>query len=300
MPRTEIRYRRCRKKDLLPATRLALSAMNDVRRRTGKEIFLRRVNEPSPLIRHIHETDPELLAAAWAGERMVGFGGALVRGRQWYLAWLFVHPRYQDRGVGGRLLRKLWRDGPGMVHSLATMTYNMQAVGLYSRFGMVPEEMIPVMKARPEDVRLPAAPGWKRDLEPTEGDFAWIQRLEKRIRGFAHPEEWDFWRREKGCRIALFRDGRRRVGYGMLDGRDFLAPAGAADPAELTGVVAEMIRLAREEKRKEVLLFCPTRSRDLYRFLIGAGFRNLEMLLFQSDTPYGDFSRYVPATLAFF
>ncbi|MBN1826904.1 MAG: GNAT family N-acetyltransferase [Candidatus Eisenbacteria bacterium] len=300
MPPVEIRYRKCRKKDLLAATRLILSTANDLRVRTGKEVMLSRVTGPSPLIRHVFETDPDKMVCAWAGSRLVGFAGALQRGRQWYLAWLFVHPRYQDRGVGGRLLRKVWRDGPGMVHSLGTFTYNMQAVGLYSSFGMIPKELITLMEGRREKIRLPEPAGLERVLDLREEDFAWIHRLEKRIRGFARPEEWDFWRGEGGGRIVLFRRGGRRVAYGMLDERGFLAPVGAADPSDLIPAAAETARFALEEGRDGILVFCPNKNGEMYRFFLGAGFRNREMLLFQSDRSYADMSRYLPATLAFF
>ena len=102
-----------------------------------------------PLIDHLHTTDPDMFYCAWKGDRLVGFAGAYVRGKQWYLAWLFVHPSLQDKGVGRKLLEKVWRDRPGMVHSLCTFAFNMQAVGLYSKFGMSPLADLPWMKAEP-------------------------------------------------------------------------------------------------------------------------------------------------------
>ena len=107
-----ISYRRCRKKDMLPSVRLVLSSLDDIRVRTGKEPMDRRVRRVPGFFDHLLRTDRNTFYCTWHGARLVGFAGAIVRGKQWYLAWLFVHPRYQGRGIGSKLLEKVWRDRP--------------------------------------------------------------------------------------------------------------------------------------------------------------------------------------------
>ncbi len=300
MNRSEIRYRRCRRRDLYAAVRLILRAVGELRRRTGKPPIPWRPRSAPAAFEHLRRTDPTTFLCAWSGERLVGFTGAFVRGKQWYLAYLFVDPRLQAKGVGRELLRRAWRQGPGMTHGLGTFTYNQHAVGLYTSFGMVPQQLITLMEAKPGSMRLPEKTSLDVSTDCTADDIAWINRLEARIRGYPRAEEWGFWMRSDEYRLYLLRRGRRRVGYALVGPRGEIAPLGVVSPADLHEAAAASIRAAADEGRDLVRFFCPNGNRELYRYLNGLGFRNVEMLVFMADKPYGDFSRYVPATLAVF
>lgn len=300
MTRKTISYRRARKRDLLPAIRMIETSFNHLRKTRGKDEVDWNVRTVPPLIRHIHATDSDKMYCAWCGKRLVGFGGALLRGKQWYLAWLFVHPQYQDRGVGRTLLEKVWREGKGIVHSLGTFSYNMQAVGIYSRFGIVPEEMLTVMETTKEKVRLTDPSGIETVRDPRPTDFAWINRLEKTIRGYPHAEEWRLWSGEKGYGIAIFKRRGRRIGYCMVDPRGTIGPVGVERAGDMIAVAGESLRLAVEMTESKIAIVCPNSNKKLYTYLLDSGFRNEEILLFMSDASYGDFQRYVPASLAVF
>jgi ribosomal protein S18 acetylase RimI-like enzyme len=293
-------YRRCRKEDLPAFVRLILRTADDLRGRTGKEPFRWRPRSVPEIFAHLRATDPETFLCAWSGRRLVGVAGAVVRGKQWYLCWLFVDRRCQDRGVGRELLRRVWRESPGMSHALGTFTYNQQAVGLYTSFGMLPHEFLTLMEGASGKIRVPGP----TRLEVSEGadrrDVAWINRLEKEIRGHARPPEWNLWSRSGSYRVLLFRRGGRRVGYGMIGPRDEVHPVGVVSAAYLPDALSETIRAAIGLGRKKVRLICPNSNRELYRFAHGLGLRNVEMLVFMTDEPCGDFSRYVPAPLAVF
>jgi hypothetical protein len=237
---------------------------------------------------------------------VVGFAGAINRGRQWYLAWLFVHPQHQDRGVGRRLLELVWRDGPGVTHGLCTFSYNVQAVSIYSRFGMNPRGIIHMMRAPAAKLSVPAATGLAVQDGLRRGDLTWIHALEKEIRGYPHPPEWDYWNRSKDYRLHVFRRNGRRVGYGVVNTIGEIAPVGAVTPRAFRDVWTEMLRQAvlrpfgRNVKKPNVQLFCPAANAELYQGMLAAGLRNVEVLLFLADADYGDFSRYIPASLAIF
>ncbi|MCP4634563.1 MAG: GNAT family N-acetyltransferase, partial [candidate division Zixibacteria bacterium] len=144
-----ISYRRCRKKDLVPSIKVIRSSFNHLRKQTGKEPLRWTVRGVPPFFEHLIKTDPKTFYCAWYKDKVIGFAGAIMRGKQWYLAWLFIHPRYQDKGVGGKLLEKVWREGKGITHALSTFAYNTQAVGLYSKFGMAPLCTVPLMYTKP-------------------------------------------------------------------------------------------------------------------------------------------------------
>lgn len=305
MSRTRISYRRCRRQDLLPAMRLIMIAFNDLRRRTGKTPVSRRITTVPPMILHLFRRDPESFACAWDGPRLIGFAGAVNRGRQWYLAWLFVHPRHQDRGIGRRLLEKVWRTGTGVVHSLSTFTYNMQAVGIYSRFGVLPEALISQMRIPMENIAPPPSTGLEVVREIRRADLSWINGLEREIRGYPRRPELDYWSQSPHHHVYLFKRRGRRVGYSIVVHMGEVGPAGGITHREQLNVVRESVRigsedLARTSKTKSMSLFCPTENRDLYSELLQLGFRNDELLLYMTDERYADLQRYLPATLALF
>jgi GNAT superfamily N-acetyltransferase len=294
----KIIYKPCRKQDLIPAFRMIKVSLNNLRKTTGKEILryrLRKLYE----VEHLYATDKKTFWCAWAGKNIIGFAAALQRGKQWYLGFLFTHPKYQDKGVGRQLLEKVWRDAPGMTHSLATFAYNMQAVGIYGRFGMAPLCTLPMMECKLDRLVLMEPTGLKVREKLTNADFGWINGLEARIRGYAHPQEWKFWRKFDATQIFIFEHKRKRVGYSMVYKSGGIAPAGAISNEYLTKVVAETLRIVKPEK-KSLRICCPTHNINLYRFLLASGFRLTEMDLFLSDRPYPDFQRYVPAQLAIF
>ncbi len=307
MRRTLIRYRRCRRKDLLPCVRLIMVSFNDVRRRAGKTpLPLRRPRQAPPMFISLLRREPESFYCAWHGKRLVGFAGAVNRGRQWYLAWLFVHPRYQGDGIGRKLVERIWREGRGVTHGLCTFGYSLQAVSFYGRLGMTPRDVIHMMRAPAERLTLPPESGLivQEGLRP--GDLRWIHDLEQRIRGYRRPPEWTYWSRSADHRIYVFRRRGRRIGYSMINTIGEIGPAGGLAPRDLLDVIFASLRLAVEQpfgrnvKQPRAQLFCPTDNVELYRRLLAAGMRNEEVLLFMADARYGDFSRYLPATLALF
>jgi GNAT superfamily N-acetyltransferase len=274
------------------------TTVNHLRRNSGKEIRRYRIRDLSE-VQHLYQLDKATFWCAWAGERIIGMAAALTRGEQWYLGFLFVEPRYQNKGVGKSLLRKVWRDDPHFSHSLSTFAYNVQAVGIYSQFGMAPLCAFPIMGVALKELKRPAPTGLRARTNLTVRDFAWIRQLEKIIRGYEHPQEWRFWSCYNEVQIYMFEDKGRRVGYSMVYKYGAIAPAGAISNEYLRKVVAETLRLAKIRK-KAIRMCCPAHNFNLYRFLIDCGFRLLEMDLFMTDRPYADFQRYVPAQLAIF
>lgn len=294
----KINYRKCRRSDLLPASRLIKAAMDHLRKKTGKLPVPWRARGIPPFFDHLLKSDPDTFYCAWKGDRLVGFAGACIRGRQWYLAWLFVHPTVQNRGVGKKLLEKVWRDKPGMVHSLCTFAFNMHAVGLYSKFGMAPLADLPWMKADPAKLRNLKPSKLKVIDTHTREDIKWVNNLEMRIRGYSHAREWQFWSKSEIHKLYLFRDNGKRVAYGLIANNALIAPIGVVDEKYIIDAATALIRLTKPPGNEKTALWCPTSNIKLYQYLISTGFRAEEMEIFMSDKPYPDWQRYVPATLS--
>jgi len=295
----KISYRKCRVKDLAPASRMIKKTIFALRRKTGKEMKPWRIpRHPTPLATDILRRNPGTLYCAWKNNKLVGYAGAYVNGLQWYLCWLFVDPKLQEKGVGRKLLEKVWRDKKGMTHSLSTFAFNPKAIGLYSQFGMVPLCDLPWLKADPKKIGdLP-----KTELviidKPNRDDVKWLHSLEEKIRGYSHPQHWGIWLHSKPCKFYLFKKGGRRVGYCLITNDLFIGPVGVIYQEYMIDVMTEAIRLIHPKKGAKIMLWCPTLNIALYRYLINLGFRVDEIEIFMSDAPYPDWQRYVPASLA--
>jgi len=275
------------------------TAVNHLKKRTGKEPERWKPgNTPPPLVAGVFKTDRDTMYCAWKNGKMVGFAGAYVRGKQWYLCWLFVQPSLQDKGVGRMLLEKVWRESKGMTHSLCTFAFNPQAIGLYSRFGMAPLCDLPLLKVSKSKLILPEKSKLEIKQHATLDDIRWIHRLEKDIRGYSHPQHWDIWRKVKTSNICIAKNRGKRIGYFMIVNNAWIAPLGVIDKRYIIDVMNEALRLVEPPEEQKIGLWCPTLNKELYTYLISIGFRVNEFEIFMSDKPYPDWQRYVPATLA--
>lgn len=295
-----IRLRRARKQDLLPAFKMIMHTLNHLRKKNGMSPVPTNWRELPPVPKHLYDTDSPTAWCAWRGEKLVGYGHALIRGKQWYLAFLFVHPSVQDKGVGRMLLEKVWRDGQGVTHALCTFSYNPQAVGIYSQFGMSPTDNFPLLSCPIDRLRPPKRPGLEFTTKLTAADVAWINRLEGEIRGYRRSQEWKLWTTEPSFVPYIFRDKGKRVGYGVIYKNSSVGPVGAVSDAYLLKVTAELLNLPKAQDDQILKFWTPSSNIELYQMLINAKFRCEEIAVFMTDKSYSDFQRYVPTHLAIF
>ncbi len=296
----KISYRKCRMKDLAPARRLIKNTINALRRDTGKDPINWPISQqPPPLMAQLLRDNPDGFYCAWKGDKLVGFAGSYLNGKQWYLCWLFVNHRLQDKGVGRKLLEKVWVDGKNITHSLATFAFNPRAVGLYSKFRMVPLCDLPMLKLVKAKFRKLSPTRLKISSEYNSADLKWVHETERKIRGYAHPQHWDIWLKKYPFKLYIARNRGRRVGYFLINDNGWIAPLGVISKKYMIDVMTEAVRAATQIKDvKEVCLWCPTFNIELYLYLILLGFRMDEMEIFMSDVQYPDWQRYVPASLA--
>ncbi|WP_260475381.1 GNAT family N-acetyltransferase [Streptomyces sp. WAC 06725] len=144
-------------------------------------------------------------------DQVVGFAVSQNRDALWYLATYGVLPGHQGRGIGRRLLDAVLAhaDGrPGIfsssVHPGATRRYRLAGFSLHPQMQMV---------GTVDRSALPAVDGL-RDGGPD--DFAWMDRLDRDLRGAGHGPD-------HGCllaahRLVVTRD-RSRPGYVYVDDR---------------------------------------------------------------------------------
>jgi GNAT superfamily N-acetyltransferase len=304
----EIRIRRVTEPELLQATRIIRNSYNALLRKNGMPVVRVRVRQAPELLVHLRRTDPDGCLGAFDGNRMVGFASAIVRDYQWYLAFLFVAPSHWDKGIGRRLMtRALKIADPATVNlfSLCTFSYNPLAIALYSSFGMTPVEPILVMRwqeASGKKLRVPK-PSRKLSIDVISNyeDLDFINKLDVKNRGLARPEEHKFAIDSKSIDLLLFRDGRKPVGYSMLNHESFfVAPISAISPEYLHDITSLSINRMLETEPKGIIIFCPGSNCIIVESLLKTGMKIREVNLLLSNRRFGDLDRYLPAHLAVF
>lgn len=298
----KITYRHLKKDELLEASRLFLRSFNHLRRKNNRPTHDEKITEVSPFFQHVFETDGKGYWGAFDGDKMIGFGLAIMRGKQWYLGDLFVAPRSQIKGVGSQLLRRCMDYGKGKAdsYSLCTFSYNEVSLALYSSFGIMPLYPIFVMYRKINKNFNVRPTGLKVVEDKSNKSILRINRLEKKIRGYSRLTDLRYYAGSPHVKILNFYKNSRWVGYSAIIKDSHIKPAGSPFPKFLPDILTESIRECVRAKTKEIEINIGAENRALFQRLKSHGFRIFEMVVFLSTKPYSDLSRYVPANLAIY
>ncbi len=201
----------------------------------------------SNLQRHARDTGVSFVAEEDGA--VVGFGSALVRGRDWFLASLFISPAVQGRGVGPALLDAVW----GEADRRRTITDAIQPISnvLYGRRGLIPATPLLTFSGVP---RIEAP-----ELDEAEADLAAIDAV---AYGFDREVDHGFW-----SRFA------RRTTWG--DAYSYAFPGGGIGPiaglSPRAAAAALAVELARADRPVQVQVLGS--SRELVEVALHAGLR---------------------------
>ena len=179
-PPVAVSYRPGREADLDDCTRVWRIGIEDYQGRLNQPAMPDDLGPLRRLLAHLLATDPERFWVATAldddtgAEAIIGFSSASLRDGLWFLAMLFVDPRYQRDGVGQALMdrsqagRDVDPGGPRIpspddpldsgIHTWGMCTDAVQPISnaLYARRGMVPR--IPIWRLFGEVRRWTAVP----------------------------------------------------------------------------------------------------------------------------------------------
>jgi GNAT superfamily N-acetyltransferase len=280
------------------------TAVNDYIEPLGQAPVPDDVTIISRLYGHLRASDPERFVVAIvddpatpAGERVVAFTVAVVRGHVWFLSMLFVLPGFQGRGLGRDLLQRVLPD-PAAGLARATGTDSAQPISnaLYATFGIVPR--MPLINL----VGLPNRPEAFGDLpsgvtpvaaDGGSDDAAAIDALDRELLGFDHPLDHG-WLRDQSRWAWLYRgpDGGL-LGYGYTSESGRLGPVLVRDPALLGPLFGHLT--AAVQPRGAFLTWIPGGADRALVPALQAGFRiePFPVLLCWDRAPM-DFSRYLP------
>ncbi|MFH2055152.1 MAG: GNAT family N-acetyltransferase [bacterium] len=306
MPKVTVRQ--ARQNELLQICRLIVRTVNHLYQRVARPRFKARVPKVWPIMEHWFGSDPEgMLVAVNSRKQVVGHAGSIVREQEWYLNNLFVNPSLQSRGLGALLLDKSMEYGRQRGckrFSLCTFAENPQAVALYTRFGMPAQRPVMMLKRRLVADRLQPeiASSNRLDCRLIE-DEAFINkfnRLDRRARGIARPEEHHFWLRDPGYSTYAFFAGRRLVGYAIIHRQGLVGPLVAAEAEYLDDIFVQAINVGAAEQNGQQILFVQGERQELLNTLLAAGFKIDEVLLEMSSEKLANPELYVPGSLAYY
>jgi ribosomal protein S18 acetylase RimI-like enzyme len=304
-----ITIRRTRQADLIDAIMLVMNTANHLRRKRGMSTNrIKKLEQPPPSLVHFLKTDPEgsFVAHDHKG-KLVGFAMALIREDEWYLAFLFVDPTLQSKGLGQKLLDKAMRYGKknGCKRwALVTFSYNPQAIAVYTKMGMPPQRPLLTMERKRKDgeafkkLRAPINLTVTRITE--EKYINRLTALDKRARQLARPEEHFFWLADENYTTLAFHDGKKLVGYAVVNSRGMIAPVVASEPKFLSSMAALAIEWGAAQGHKFQIMFVQGEQFEVITMLMRAGFHIDEATLLMASESVSDPKLYIPATLSHF
>jgi len=254
--------------------------------------------------------DPRAVWLAEAGGSAIGVAAAVVRGRHWHLAYLFVEPAWQGKGVGAALLAACHAAGAGAGCTVFSTEPSSDARGmaLYLRSGMTPR--LPALVLDANAPRFPA-PDWQDGLEaiPVTADdahlLATVGDVDAAVRGARRPEDHLRWLADGGS-LQLLMDRARGVPAGYVvvrpdHGLWRLGPVAAMDPAIVPAVLARAMaaagRIGAEGRRWRICV--PGENPAAIAPALEAGFLPVDLAPMLANRAVGLWDRYLFSDLDF-
>jgi len=303
----KLKIRKTKEADMKRVTRLIIDSSNALRKAHGLDIARIRVTRPNSFFDHFRRTDPDGCFSAFEGDRLVGYGSAIIREHEWYLAFLFVTPGRWNRGIGRKLLDKTIAYGKGngsTRFSLCTYSYNPDAVALYSLYGMTPH--VPILhlewtrdKNRGLKIETDSQPLDETEIKDYE-ELEPINKLDRKNRGIARPEDHKFCIDSDDHHMIAYSKNSKIVGYASLYRQGLIAPITATSPEYLRKIINQSISRQLSAGADKIRLFCAGSSRKTLMYLLSIGLHIGDIDLLLTEKPFGNLKLYLPAHLAMF
>jgi hypothetical protein len=286
---SNIIYRAVREEEIPATLDLFLEAVNQLYHRHNLEMPLPPRPSVEVAYRHIFRTG--IFRVAEIDGRIVAIAHAIVRDALWFLSGFWTRPELVAGGVGGGLLREVWREGEqaGAQKFFVWSSMDQTAIASYLRAGMLPGYQVFTFNGHP--TALPDPPSGYT-VEPLSLEVAC--GIDREVRETRREEDHRFWLSEVKLEGRQVRHAGRLVGYYYFKGETF----GPAAWMETKGAEALLTLGCREAaaQSETVLLRVPGINHDTIRFALKHGLRlsGATAHLFTS-APFGHMERYLPS-----
>jgi GNAT superfamily N-acetyltransferase len=286
--------------------------------RLGRPLPMPYLDPLLTLLRHLLTTDPERFLVAvrpgqagigQTGEQIVGFGIAAQREHVWFLSQLYVLPQHQGQGIGRALLTQILPSPPAAPQSgdavlqpgvLAMCTDSAQPVSnaLYAGFGIVPRQPVFNLVGTPNPAALARLPAGVEAVPFGKSDpSAAIDAIDRQVLGYAHAPDHAYLRATGRTGFVYRADDATLLGYGYSSEAGRFGPVALLDDTLTAPVLGHLMNAIRP--RGATTVWVPGANDRAMVALLRAGLRieGFPALLCWSR-PFGDFERYLPASLA--
>jgi GNAT superfamily N-acetyltransferase len=292
------------------------------------DAYMARLNRPLPspyldplmkLLAHLLTTDPERFLVAVrptaAGpnqgrDELIGFGIAAQREHVWFLSQLYVLPDEQGKGMGRALLTQILPSAPpaggdpapdvaARPGVLAMCTDSAQPVSnaLYAGYGIAPRQPVFNLVGTSKPSALARLPAGIEAAPIGPGSTAAIDATDREVLGYAHPLDHVFLRTGGRTGFIYRTDGGEVLGYGYSSEAGRFGPIALLDDTLTAPVIGHLMHNIRP--RGATTAWVPGANDRAMVALLRAGLRieGFPALLCWTR-PYGQFERYLPASLA--
>lgn len=272
--------------DIPAALDLFLAAVADTYRRHN-------IDAPPPpraatevAYRHIFRTG--IFRVAEADGQLVAICHAIVRDELWFLSGFWAKPGRLSQGIGGKLLREVWREGAeaGAKKFFVWSSMDQTAIASYLKTGMLPGYQIFTFTGKP--AALPAAPDGYT-VEPLA--HASACDVDREVRETSREVDHRFWLAEVGLEGRQVKRGGRLVGYYYFKG-EAIGPVAWTERDAAEAVLTLSCREALTQAAS-VSLRVPGINHDAIRFAFAHGLRFSLMAHLFTTAPIGRMEQYL-------
>lgn len=289
---SNIIYRAAREEEIPAALDLFLEAVEHLNRRHNLAMPPPPRAGVETAYRHIFKTG--IFRVAETDGRLVAVCHAVVRDALWFLSGFWARPELMAGGIGGRLLREVWREGEaaGARKFFVWSSMDQTAIASYLKAGMLPGYQVFTFSGAAG--ALHDAPATLADytLEPLSLETACA--IDGEVRESRREEDHRFWLSEVRLEGRQVRYEGRVVGYYYFKG-DAFGPAAWTDAAAGEALLTLGCREAAGQS-EIITLRVPGINHDAIRFAFRHGLRLSGMTahLFTS-APFGRMEQYLPS-----
>lgn len=289
----DINYRAAQEEELPETVDLFLEAVPDLYRRHNLEMPLPPRAGTEQVYHHIWRTG--IFRVAEIDGQLVAICHAIMRDELWFLSGFWTRAGVQAQGIGGGLLREVWREGAqaGAKKFFVWSSMDQTAMGSYLKIGMLPGYQIFTFSGQP--TALPDVPH-NYTVEPLSLEVAC--GIDREVRETRREIDHQFWLTEAQLEGRQIRRGGRLTGYYYFKGES-CGPIAWMEADDAPAVLALACREASAQS-ESISLRVPGLNHDAIRFALAHGLRLNGTTHLFTTAPIGRMEQYLPSGPALF
>jgi len=239
------------------------------------------------IYRHIFKTG--IFRVAEIDEKLVAICHAVVRDELWFLSGFWARPELQARGVGGGLLREVWREGTeaGAKKFFVWSSTDQTAMASYLKAGMLPGSQIFTFSGQP--TALSDTPQ-RYTVEPLSLEVAC--GIDREVRETWREEDHRFWLMELKLEGRQVRRDRHLIGYYYFKRGETCGPIAWMERDVAEAVLTLACRDASAEDQP-LSLRVPGLNHEAIRFALKHGLRLNGTAHLFTTAPIGRMEQYL-------